>query len=157
MPCFDYHQDLWQGFGSSCPQLKVLHTRMMKHLWHLFSLKHIALLVSALALAPLVSAMEPAPAPKAERYRELVHIVRQDCGSCHGLTLLGGLGPALTVNALADKPAEGLVATIIGGRPGTAMPPFRGIVSEAEAEWIVDQLMRGFPPDRGLAPIGGPP
>ncbi|MGL5631234.1 MAG: c-type cytochrome [Azovibrio sp.] len=129
----------------------------MKYPRRLFSLKHIALLASALVFAPLASAMEPIPAPKAERYRELVHIVRQDCGSCHGLTLLGGLGPALTVGALADKPAEGLVATIIGGRPGTAMPPFRGIVSETEAEWIVDQLMRGFPPDRGLAPSGGHP
>ncbi|MFN3984464.1 MAG: c-type cytochrome [Rhodocyclaceae bacterium] len=79
------------------------------------------------------------------RAAELVHLVRQDCGSCHGLTLKGGLGPALTADALYDKPAEGLVATIVGGRPGTPMPPFRGLISEAEAEWIVEQLMAGFP------------
>ena len=56
----------------------------------------------------------------------------------------------LTAEALADKPAEGLVATIIGGRPGTPMPPFSTIVTELEAQWIVDQLLRGFPPDAGL-------
>lgn len=161
MPCFDYRQDPKPGFGPSCLTLKASQIHTMKHPWLRFALKHTALpvitLISTLVAAPLALAMEPAPAPKAERYRELVHIVRQDCGSCHGLTLRGGLGPALTANALADKPAEGLAATIIGGRPGTAMPPFRGIVSEAEAEWIVDQLMRGFPPDRGLAPSGAQP
>ena len=30
-------------------------------------------------------------------------MVRQDCGSCHGLRLTGGPGPALTREALADK------------------------------------------------------
>ena len=105
-----------------------------------------AALVSAYAAASERLPVEPDPA----RARELVHIVRQDCGSCHGLTLAGGLGPALTPDALVDKPFEGLVATVVSGRPGTPMPPFRGIVSEPEAEWIVDQLMRGFPPDTGL-------
>lgn len=115
---------------------------------------HVAVLIGAAlvsALASAADALQP-PAPAPERARELVHIVRQDCGSCHGLTFKGGLGPALTPEALADKPAEGLVATIVGGRPGTPMPPFRTILSEAEAEWIVDQLMRGFPPDKGLPP-----
>ena len=76
-------------------------------------------------------------------------MVRQDCGSCHGLTLKGGLGPALTPAALAGKPPEGLVATIIAGRPGTPMPPFRSILREDEAEWIVERLMEGFPEDSG--------
>ena len=106
---------------------------------------------SWLQVSALASAADARPAaPDPERARELVHIVRQDCGSCHGLTLKGGLGPALTAEALADKPAEGLVATIIGGRPGTPMPPFSTIVTELEAQWIVDQLLRGFPPDAGL-------
>lgn len=100
---------------------------------------------AAALLAGGVHAESTAPDP--QRQRELVHMVRQDCGSCHGLTLQGGLGPALTVEALRDKPAEGLVATIVGGRPGTPMPPFRGILSEAEAAWVVEQLMAGFPED----------
>ena len=112
---------------------------------------HVVVLIGAAVVSALASAADARPAaPDPERARELVHIVRQDCGSCHGLTLKGGLGPALTVEALADKPAEGLVATIIGGRPGTPMPPFNTIVTEPEAQWIVDQLLRGFPPDAGL-------
>ena len=114
-------------------------------------LAHVAVFVGAALIAAFASAAEGKPvAPEAERARELIHIVRQDCGSCHGLTLAGGLGPALTPAVLADRPFEGLVATVVSGRPGTPMPPFLGIVSEPEAEWIVDQLMRGFPPDTGL-------
>ena len=84
-------------------------------------------------------------APSGARQKELVHLVRQDCGSCHGMTLKGGLGPALTPQALHDKPAESLVATVIGGRPGTPMPPWHQFLTETEAEWVVDQLLRGFP------------
>lgn len=97
--------------------------------------------------------MAQADAPAPERVRELVHMVRQDCGSCHGLTLQGGLGPALTAEALRDKAAEGLVITVMSGRPGTPMPPFRGILSEDDAVWVVDQLMRGFPEDGGALPL----
>ena len=101
-------------------------------------------------LAPPAFAADAAPAD--ERQRELVHIVRQDCGSCHGLTLQGGLGPALTPGALQGKPEDGLAATIVGGRPGTPMPPFRGILTEAEADWVVDRLIEGFPADVAPAP-----
>jgi cytochrome c55X len=83
--------------------------------------------------------------PDAGRQRELVHLVRQDCGSCHGMTLQGGLGPALLPATLRDKPAEGLAATIYYGRPGTPMPPWKQFLSEDEALWIVDKLMSEFP------------
>ncbi|WP_305790975.1 cytochrome c [Dechloromonas sp. HYN0024] len=83
--------------------------------------------------------------PDAMRQKELVHLVRQDCGSCHGMTLKGGLGPALLPESLRDKSAEGLAATIYYGRPGTPMPPWQAFLSEAEAAWIVDKLMTEFP------------
>jgi cytochrome c55X len=88
-----------------------------------------------------IAAAEPSPA----RQQELIHLVRQDCGSCHGMTLQGGLGPALLPATLADKPAEGLVATIVHGRPGTAMPPWSRFLAEDEAQWIVTRLLQGFP------------
>lgn len=81
--------------------------------------------------------------PLAARQVELTHMVRQDCGSCHGLTLKGGLGPALTRDALRDKPPVSLVVTVLQGRPGTAMPPWRDFVTEAEAAWIVRKLQEG--------------
>lgn len=102
------------------------------------------ILFSVLALC-LAQAGYGDPGPSLERSRELVRLVRQDCGSCHGLTLAGGLGPPLSAQALAGKPADALVATILYGRPGTAMPPWRSFFNEQEALWIVSQLQRGFP------------
>ena len=92
----------------------------------------------------LLSGVVQAEVPTPERHRELVHLVRQDCGSCHGMTLRGGLGPSLRPEALRDKPVESLVATIYNGRPGTPMPPWRRFLTEAEATWIVEQLISGF-------------
>lgn len=83
----------------------------------------------------------------AARQQELIHLVRQDCGSCHGMQLTGGLGLPLTPHALKLRPFDGLVATVYYGRPGTAMPPWKSILTEQEAEWIVRQLVAGFPED----------
>ncbi|WP_183634883.1 c-type cytochrome [Niveibacterium umoris] len=83
--------------------------------------------------------------PNATRQAELVKLVRQDCGSCHGARLTGGLGPALTPNALMDRPREAMIATILRGRLGTPMPPWAPFLSEREAEWIFDRLLAGFP------------
>jgi cytochrome c55X len=100
-----------------------------------------AVLVAVLAAAaPAFASADPGTA----RQRELVTLVRQDCGSCHGMTFKGGLGPPLTPEALREKPSESLTLTILNGRPGTPMPPWRQFVSEAEATWIVDQLQKGF-------------
>jgi cytochrome c55X len=84
-------------------------------------------------------------APDAARQRELVRMVRQDCGSCHGMRLTGGLGPALQTARLAGWPLEALVATIYQGRPGTPMPGWSRLISEADARWIAQQLQQGFP------------
>lgn len=92
------------------------------------------MLTSALASEPL-----------AQRQQELAHMVRQECGSCHGMSLQGGLGPALLPADLRDKSAEGLTATIYHGRPGTAMPPWQRFLTEAEAAWVIDRLQSGFP------------
>jgi len=103
---------------------------------------HVALLLGLTALA--VSAA-PAAEPDGARQRALVHLVRQDCGSCHGMTLKGGLGVALLPEDLKDKDVEGLAAIILDGIPNTPMPPWRGLLTEADARWIADQLKKGFP------------
>ena len=87
-------------------------------------------------------AMDDVVPPRA-RQHELLVLLKQDCGSCHGMRLTGGLGPALTPQALEDKPAASLVATIRSGRPGTAMPPWAPFLTEAEAQWLVARLQRG--------------
>jgi cytochrome c55X len=105
----------------------------------------LALALALLLSAPVVMAESTVPAPSAERRQQLVHLVRQDCGSCHGMTLQGGLGPSLRPEALRDKPVDSLVATIYSGRSGTPMPPWHRFLSEAEVRWIVEQLLLGFP------------
>lgn len=59
------------------------------------------------------------------------------------MRLTGGLGPALTGEALARKSALSLQQAIIAGRPGTAMPPWAGILTLAEVDWLVDGLRAG--------------
>lgn len=81
----------------------------------------------------------------ADRQSELVRLVRNDCGSCHGLKLTGGLGPSLLPGSLRDKPLDSLRETILHGRTGTAMPPWDKFLSVSDAEWIVQQLEKGFP------------
>ena len=83
--------------------------------------------------------------PASAREQQLIRLVRHDCGSCHGMTLAGGLGPALSKEALAQRPQAYLQQVILHGLPGTAMPPWRGLLSEQDAAWIARELQRGFP------------
>jgi len=99
-----------------------------------------ALLLSLL-LSPAVALSE---APSAKRQEALIHLLKQDCGSCHGMTLKGGLGPSLLPQALADKPDYVLVGTILYGRETLAMPAWDGILTKSEVEWLVAQLKEGI-------------
>ena len=103
----------------------------------------IAVMFAAPASALAGGADVAAESPSAPRQRELVRLLRQDCGSCHGMRLTGGLGPPLTPQSLSDKPASSLTATIVSGRAGTAMPPWRPFITEAEAAWLVARLQQG--------------
>lgn len=94
----------------------------------------------------------PAFAQDAAHEQVLIRMVRQDCGSCHGMRLSGGLGPALTPGALAGKPPEALAATIYHGRPGTTMPPWKALLSIDDAQWIARQLIAGFPEEQRTQP-----
>ena len=98
------------------------------------------LTVALIPLAPPVTA-EPLTL---QRQSELINIVRHDCGSCHGLTLKGGLGPPLTRVALTDKPSDLLFNTILLGREHTAMPPWDGMLTRQEIDWLVVQLKNGL-------------
>ncbi len=96
----------------------------------------------AVALAVIAAT---ASAIAADRGNELTALVREDCGSCHGMTLKGGLGAPLTPDDLAGKDAASLASIILDGVPGTPMPPWRGLLSEADARWIAEALKRGLP------------
>ena len=79
-----------------------------------------------------------------ERKKSLVYLLRQDCGSCHGLTLKGGLGPPLLPAALKGKEAEDLTRIILEGVPGTPMSAWRGLLNQAEAHWLAITIKEGL-------------
>lgn len=89
--------------------------------------------------------VEAAEAIDATHQARLVRMVRQDCGSCHGIQLTGGLGPALTRDRMTEIPLDSLVAIIYQGRPGTPMPGWKTMLTEADATWIALRLQAGFP------------
>jgi cytochrome c55X len=59
--------------------------------------------------------------------------------------MTGGLGPALTLDAIGHKPRDSLIATVTHGRPGTAMPAWSALLNEQEIAWLVDTLLQGYP------------
>ena len=97
---------------------------------------------SIMLLAAMI-AMPAMAGPSPERAAELERLVLHDCGSCHGLTLKGGLGPDIRAETLSGTPREALVSVILDGVPDTPMPPWRALLSEAEVDWLVEQLKRG--------------
>ena len=102
----------------------------------------------ALASAPVVAA--GATAAHADgidpaRKTYLSNLLLQDCGSCHGMTMKGGLGPPLLPQSLQDRNDDVLIEAILDGRPGTPMPPWRSELSPEDAAWLV-ALLRSGPP-----------
>ena len=118
---------------------------MTKHFFTRWPWGLIATLTAATVSAQPAPTPAAAPLIPAQRIEALTHMVRQDCGSCHGMRLTGGLGPALTAEALAAKPPEYLQAVILHGIPGTPMPPWGAMLTAPEAQWIAQQLFQGFP------------
>lgn len=105
--------------------------------------KGTAILLLAALAAGAAQARPSAAEPASARQKELRYLLQQDCGSCHGLTMKGGLGPALLPQALTGKSDDMLVDTILHGRPGTPMPPWSFSISPDEARWLVDILRTG--------------
>ena len=98
-------------------------------------------LLACLLFAAGTAVADPGIPP--ERQAELRNLLSQDCGSCHGLTFHGGLGPALTPAALAGKAPATLREVILNGRTGTPMPPWKTFMNVNEAQWLVQLLLQG--------------
>jgi len=99
--------------------------------------------VLLLAAFPASADAGAATAVPAQRQTEIRDLLRQDCGSCHGVLLTGGLGPSLKPESLQRLDVGTVTATILHGRPGTPMPPWQPFLSEAEARWLAEQLLAG--------------
>jgi cytochrome c55X len=108
-----------------------------------------AAIVQVITAGILAALSEPAVAasePSGARQAQLLELLKHDCGSCHGLTMRGGLGPPLLPQALATIDDAVLIETILDGRPGTPMPPWRFQLDPADAAWLVKSLRAGVSP-----------
>ena len=99
--------------------------------------------LSLAAIAVTSSALADVPPG---RQAEIIYLLKHDCGSCHGMRLEGGLGPALVAGRFVEWDTDQLALTILYGRPGTPMPPWRPFLSDSEARWLAAQLKGGIRP-----------
>ena len=99
------------------------------------------LVACVVAATPVSSARSEVDAAGRAR---LGHLLVQDCGSCHGLTMQGGLGKPLLPETLADRSVEILAEIILDGIPGTPMPPWRGLLTTEEARFLAETLKTGI-------------
>ena len=83
------------------------------------------------------------PSPEIARARDLRALVLNDCGSCHGMTLRGGLGPALLPETLAPKGQAFVAEMIRVGNPANAMPAWGSLLSPSDITWIAQSLVEG--------------
>ncbi len=97
----------------------------------------LAVAVASLGAWPTIADIAPA------RRGELLYLLRHDCGSCHGMTLKGGLGSSLAPEVLRQRTDEHLLGVILDGMPGTPMPPWRPLLAVEEARWLVHVLRTG--------------
>ncbi len=90
-----------------------------------------------------VNVSDASKALSSKRIAELEYLVKQDCGSCHGMLFKGGLGPALLPDNLSSRTTNQIADIVLYGMPNTAMPPWKGILSKQEARWIAQSLRSG--------------
>nr|WP_290909351.1 nitrite reductase [Halomonas sp.] len=90
------------------------------------------LLLGGLLAVPALSALADTPDANV--------LYNHHCAICHGVSRLGGIGPALLPDNLLRLKADEAISVIRDGRPATQMPAYRELLSEEEvaalAEWI---------------------
>lgn len=69
--------------------------------------------------------------------QDAAELFNRNCEGCHGPTRAGATGPALLPETVGDKTDDFLAATIRNGRPGTAMPAWKGRLTENEIMGLV--------------------
>ena len=100
-------------------------------------------LIVALFAAPAIAG-DPTP----QRQGELLHQLRQECGSCHGAALEGGLGPGLLPEYVEEMSIAELAAIIRHGIAGTPMHGAALKLDRDEALWLANQLQKGLPANK---------
>ena len=95
-------------------------------------------------LSVLTAAAAYAGSVVSENEQRLEYLLRHDCGSCHGMTMKGGLGPPLLPSTLEERDEDDLVEMILHGNPARAMPPWNALLTTSDARWIARRLKQGL-------------
>ena len=95
------------------------------------------LVTSLVAVCALLAQSGQRPTdPAAETYRNI-------CAGCHGATLSGGRAPTLLDDTWRFGGDDASITqSILDGRPGTEMAPFRGALTDAEVTGLVAYIRR---------------
>jgi cytochrome c55X len=95
---------------------------------------------ATLLLGSAALAQQPAPALPPGSGEDLFS---RNCGGCHGYDLDGGSGPSLFADTLLSKRTDAmLLYTIQNGRPGTRMPPWKALLTDAQIGAIIAYARR---------------
>lgn len=104
--------------------------------------------VKVLLLGAVISAVTVIPSfadsTMSKHEQRLDHLLRHDCGSCHGMTLKGGLGPPLLPSNLIERDEDDIAQMILHGSPEKAMPPWAALLTTSDARWIARRLKQGL-------------
>lgn len=90
-------------------------------------------------LAGKLNGATPATAAKDET-SPIVKLYRDACGGCHGPDRKGATGPALIPQRIGGSDNAFLVTAIKDGRPGTAMPPWKGTLSDEQVNQLIEYI-----------------
>ena len=96
--------------------------------------------IPIIALAALLLVAAANLSADKTRQEEISYLLKQDCGSCHGLRMKGGLGPPLLASKLAGKPDEYLRIIIAKGSPANGMPPWEALLSDTDIDYLIHLL-----------------
>lgn len=92
----------------------------------------------------------PIPMPPVEKTPAAVsatELFSNRCAVCHGSNRQGvpGLAPALTAESLTGRSDTEIKGAILDGRPGTAMPAFKGSLSPEEIDALLHLIKSPSP------------
>lgn len=73
-------------------------------------------------------------------HMKVEEVFEKECQGCHGPNHEGGVGSDLRPNVIGKKNSHMLAETVLNGRAGTAMPPFKEKFSKDDADKMVDYL-----------------
>ena len=86
------------------------------------------------------------PPPEIAAAGPIASLFWDKCSGCHGVDRQGGTGPALVPETLTGIDKGVLKTTINNGRPGTAMPPWNGTLSDQQMNDLIGYILSPVQP-----------